>query len=64
MSADSFHHQVQMSLNKTKKIYDFTDFKDCMQRAISSKVTVKNMVLTVHDLPLKIEFTLNVFVIL
>jgi hypothetical protein len=64
MSADSFHHQVQMSLNKTKKIYDLTDFKDCMQRAISSKVTVKNMVLTVHDLPIKIEFTLNVFVIL
>jgi hypothetical protein len=63
MSADSFHHQVP-STDKTKKIYDFTDFKDWMQRAISSKVTVKNMVLTVHDLPIKIEFTLNVFVIL
>ena len=31
MSADSFHHQVEMSLKRKKKVYDFSDFVDCVR---------------------------------
>lgn len=40
MSADHFHHQVEVSMKKTPKIYDFKDFVDVVQRANSNKVKV------------------------
>jgi len=40
MSADSFHHQVELSLKKSGKVYDFNDFVSCVQDANSGKVTV------------------------
>lgn len=40
MSADSFHHQVEMSLKKTGKVYDFNDFVACVQKSNSGKVDV------------------------
>lgn len=43
MSADSFHHQVEMSLKRQKKVYDFADFEMCVQRANSGRVNVKHM---------------------
>jgi len=27
MSADSFHHKIELSLKKTGKVYDFMDFE-------------------------------------
>lgn len=43
MSADSFHHQVEQSLQRYKKVYDFTDFVSCVQSANSGTVEVKEM---------------------
>ena len=43
MSADNFHHQVENQLQKAKKVYDFSDFIDCVQLANSGKVNVKPM---------------------
>lgn len=43
MSADSFHHQVEMSLQRKKKVYDFSDFVECVKAANSGKVNVKEM---------------------
>lgn len=43
MSADNFHHQVENQLQKAKKVYDFSDFIDCVQLANSGKVIVKPM---------------------
>lgn len=43
MSADSFHHQVEMSLQRKKKVYDFSDFVDCVRASNSGKVDVKEM---------------------
>ena len=40
MSADSFHRQVEKSLKKMKKVYDFTYFKAAVQNANSDKVNV------------------------
>lgn len=40
MSADSFHHQVEMSLKKKKKVYDFEDFKETVQSCNSGKVNI------------------------
>lgn len=40
MSADHFHHQVEVSMKKTPKIYDFKDFVNVVQRANSNKVKV------------------------
>lgn len=45
MSADSFHHQVELSLKKKKKVYDFSDFKDAIQSANSGKVNIIDMTL-------------------
>lgn len=42
MSADSFHHQVEKSLKKMKKVYDFNDFKESVQNT-NSKVVVIDM---------------------
>nr|CAH7712409.1 unnamed protein product [Callosobruchus chinensis] len=43
MSADSFHHQVEQSMKKFNKIYDFDDFKKAISHANSSKVDVLAM---------------------
>ncbi|CAH2088927.1 unnamed protein product [Euphydryas editha] len=43
MSADNFHHQVENQLKKAQKVYDFSDFIDCVQLANSGKVNVKPM---------------------
>lgn len=43
MSADSFHHQVEMSLKKKRKVYDFSDFQDAVQNSNSGKVNVIKM---------------------
>ncbi|CAG9818149.1 unnamed protein product [Phaedon cochleariae] len=43
MAADSFHHQMELSLQQKKKVYDFADFVNCVQTANSGKVTVKLM---------------------
>lgn len=42
MSADSFHHRVEKSLQRTKKVYDFEDFKKVVQNA-SPNVTLCDM---------------------
>ncbi|CAH1099867.1 unnamed protein product [Psylliodes chrysocephalus] len=43
MSADAFHHQVEKSLRKMKKVYDFPEFKQAVQQANSGRVTVLEM---------------------
>ncbi|XP_050509131.1 uncharacterized protein LOC126886301 [Diabrotica virgifera virgifera] len=43
MAADSFHHQVEMSLIRMKKVYDFNDFIQAVSNANSSKVNVHSM---------------------
>ena len=43
MSADSFHRQVEKSLKRMKKVYDFSDFVSCVQSCNSGKVDVKEM---------------------
>lgn len=42
MSADSFHHMIEKSMNAKKNIYDFKDFIDCV-KATSKNVKVINM---------------------
>lgn len=42
-SADSFHHQVQLSLKKQKKTYDFEDFASAVSSANSGLVEVLKM---------------------
>lgn len=46
MSADSFHHQVELSLKKQKKTYDFQDFVDAVATSNSGKVDVKSMTIS------------------
>lgn len=41
MAADSFHHQVELSMKHSGKVYDFPDFVDCVRRANSGKVDIK-----------------------
>lgn len=43
MAADHFHHQVELSLKRRKKVYDFEDFCDVVSQANSSRVNVINM---------------------
>lgn len=43
MSADSFHHQVELSMKKKKRVYDFSDFEDCVRKAAVGGVDVKSM---------------------
>lgn len=43
MSADSFHHQVEESLKRQKKTYDFTDFVAAVTKCNRGKVLVKKM---------------------
>ncbi|XP_065677369.1 uncharacterized protein LOC124808549 [Hydra vulgaris] len=42
MSADSFYHQVELSMKK-QKVYDFPDFSKAVQNANKGKVDVKEM---------------------
>ncbi|CAH1099174.1 unnamed protein product [Psylliodes chrysocephalus] len=43
MSADYFHHQVEKSLKQMRKVYDFGDYKDAVQKANSTKVKLIEM---------------------
>lgn len=43
MSADSFHHQVELSLKRKKRVYDFKDFLNCVQNSNSKKVNLIEM---------------------
>lgn len=43
MSADSFHHQVEEAMRDMKKVYDYSDFVECVQKTSSRKTVVKNM---------------------
>ena len=43
MSADSFHHQVELSLNRRVNVYDFSDYIACVEAANSGRVHVKVM---------------------
>nr|CAI5863597.1 unnamed protein product [Callosobruchus analis] len=46
MAADSFHHQVELSLKRKKKVYDFDDFCEVVERANSARVDVIKMQIT------------------
>ena len=43
MSADSFHHQVELSMKQCGKIYDFADYEQCVKNSSSGKVDVKSI---------------------
>ena len=43
MSADVFHHKVELSLKHQGKTYDFSDFKEAVQSANSLKTRVLEM---------------------
>jgi len=47
MSADSFHHRVELSMKQRGKIYDFNDYEQCVRNSRSGRVDVKSM--TVSD---------------
>ncbi|KAG8304220.1 hypothetical protein J6590_099644 [Homalodisca vitripennis] len=46
MSADSFHHQVELAMKRTKHIYDFGDFEKTVASANSKHVTLKSMLVS------------------
>jgi len=46
MSADSFHHRVELSMKQCGKVYDFTDYEQCVKNCSSSKVDVKSMTIS------------------
>lgn len=46
MSADSFHHQVELSLQRKNKVYDFDDYVDAVKLSNSKKNIVKVMGVT------------------
>ncbi|XP_039284877.1 uncharacterized protein LOC120351460 [Nilaparvata lugens] len=41
MSCDSFHHLVEKSLHRMKKVYDFGDFKDAVQSSKSKALAIE-----------------------
>ncbi|KAG5879796.1 hypothetical protein JTB14_027204 [Gonioctena quinquepunctata] len=43
MSADSFHHQVELSLSRHGKVYDLSDFENAVGATCSEKTVVKSM---------------------
>ncbi|XP_050309760.1 uncharacterized protein LOC126745797 [Anthonomus grandis grandis] len=43
MSADSFHHQIELSMKRKQKIYDFSDFLDAVGSSCKGNVDVKAM---------------------
>lgn len=40
MSADNFHHQVELALQRDPKVYDFKDFVNVVAKANNKKVNV------------------------
>ena len=43
MSADSLHHQVEMSLKQCGKVYDFTDNEQCEKNSCGGKVDMRSL---------------------
>lgn len=43
MSADSFHHQVELAIKRNGKLYDFKDFSEAVSNANSGNTNVKEM---------------------
>ncbi|GBO44048.1 hypothetical protein AVEN_61152-1 [Araneus ventricosus] len=43
MAVDSFHHQVELAMKHSGKVYDFQDFVQCVQQANSGKVDTKEL---------------------
>lgn len=43
MSADSYHHQVELSLKNQGKVYDFYDFQKAIESSRKSQVEAKPM---------------------
>lgn len=43
MSADHFHHQVELSMKRVGKVYDFNDFQKCVEDANSGHTYTKTM---------------------
>lgn len=43
MSADSFHHQIELSMKQKGDVCDFSDFQEAVQAANSGKVEVCSM---------------------
>lgn len=43
MSCDQFHHQVELSMKKKGRIYDFTDFEEAVGSANNGKVILKSL---------------------
>ncbi|XP_050299621.1 uncharacterized protein LOC126738363 isoform X1 [Anthonomus grandis grandis] len=43
ISADSFHHQIELSMKRKQKIYDFSDFLDAVGSSCKGNVDVKAM---------------------
>ena len=43
MSADSFHHGVAQEILKKRKVYDFQDLKDCVQKTFSGRTILHEM---------------------
>lgn len=52
MSADAFHHQVELSMSKRRQILDFSDFSGAVQAANKGRTYVHEMKLEdfLHDL--------------
>ncbi|GBO39683.1 hypothetical protein AVEN_134105-1 [Araneus ventricosus] len=57
MAVDSFHHQVELAMKHSGKVYDFQDFVQCVQQANSGKVGTKE--LDVRDLFAWKDYTLK-----
>lgn len=43
MAADHFHHQVEESFKRAKKVYDFENFKDDVKKPNSENAMVVEM---------------------
>ncbi|KAG8329343.1 hypothetical protein J6590_088741 [Homalodisca vitripennis] len=43
MAADSFHHQVELAMKHSGKVYDFQDFVKCVEKANVGKVDIKEL---------------------
>jgi len=43
MSADSFHHQVELEIKKKSELNDFADFMSCVSNAHKEQVEIKEM---------------------
>ena len=43
MSSDQVHHRVELAMKKKGKLYDLTDFEECVSSINKSKVIVQSM---------------------